>query len=186
MLWLLCWNITSHRSKQPEIGNVQDDGNYSILSRRVVKVCWLQSKFLWTAKLWKWYREQFVVDLVYTFRFLNHIHKVYKSAHSNIWLRSPFIIAPFSMWSFSSRLFIKETIDVGLLAWDAAQGTDPFDLVIEAIWFGCTKLLDPEQFSCPAKWSEQGWIFRTVVNFLKDLHSHVIHRMIWLMEVSVE
>ena len=34
--------------------------------------------------------------------------------------------------------------------------------------------------------SEQGWIFRTVVNFLKDLHSHVIHRMIWLMEVSVE
>ena len=23
-------------------------------------------------------------------------------------------------------------------------------------------------------------------NFLKDLHSHVIHRMIWLMEVSVE
>ena len=26
----------------------------------------------------------------------------------------------------------------------------PFDLVIEAIWFGCTKLLDPEQFSSPA------------------------------------
>ena len=39
MLWILCWNITSHRSKQPEIGNVQDDGNYSILSQRVVKVC---------------------------------------------------------------------------------------------------------------------------------------------------
>ena len=34
--------------------------------------------------------------------------------------------------------------------------------------------------------SRQGWIFRIVVNFLKDLHSHVIHRMIWLMEVSVE
>ena len=31
MLWILYWNITSHRSKQPEIGNVQDDGNYSIL-----------------------------------------------------------------------------------------------------------------------------------------------------------
>ena len=30
MLWLLCWNVTSHRSKQPEIGNVQDDGNYSL------------------------------------------------------------------------------------------------------------------------------------------------------------
>ena len=25
-----------------------------------------------------------------------------------------------------------------------------------------------------------------VVNLLKGLHSHVIHRMIWLMEVSVE
>ena len=25
MFWLLCWNITSHRSKQPVIGNVQDD-----------------------------------------------------------------------------------------------------------------------------------------------------------------
>ena len=31
-----------------------------------------------------------------------------------------------------------------------------------------------------------GWIFRTVVSLLKDLHSHFIHRMIWLMEVSVE
>ena len=27
MLWLLCWNITSHRSKQLVIGNVQDDGS---------------------------------------------------------------------------------------------------------------------------------------------------------------
>ena len=37
MLWLLCWSITSHRSKQPVIGNVQDDGSYSMSSRRVVK-----------------------------------------------------------------------------------------------------------------------------------------------------
>ena len=28
MFWLLCWNITSHRSKQPVIGNVQDELNY--------------------------------------------------------------------------------------------------------------------------------------------------------------
>ena len=27
MLWFLCFNITSHRSKQPVIGNVQDDGS---------------------------------------------------------------------------------------------------------------------------------------------------------------
>ena len=53
--------------------------------------------------------------------------------------------------TFFVSLFIKETIDVGLLASDAAQGTNPFDLVIEAIWFGCTKLLDPEQFSCSVK-----------------------------------
>ena len=45
-------------------------------------------------------------------------------------------------------MFVKETIDVGLFAWDAAdQGTDSFDYVIEAIWFGCTELLDPEPFS---------------------------------------
>ena len=38
ILWLLSWNITSHRSKQPVTGNVRDDGSYSILSRGVVKV----------------------------------------------------------------------------------------------------------------------------------------------------
>ena len=34
---------------------------------------------------------------------------------------------------FSSGLFIKEAADVCLLTGDAAQGTDPFDLVIETI-----------------------------------------------------
>ena len=27
----------------------------------------------------------------------------------------------------------------------------PFDLVMEALWFGCTELLDPEQFSWSPK-----------------------------------
>ena len=43
--------------------------------------------------IWK----KFGVYDVYTFRFLNHIHKVYKSAHGNIWMRSSFIVVPFSM-----------------------------------------------------------------------------------------
>ena len=46
---------------------------------------------------------------------------------------------------------VKETTDVCLLASDAAQGTDLFDLVTEAIWFDCIELFDLEQFSCPAK-----------------------------------
>ena len=85
-----------------------------------------------------------------------------------------------------SGLFIEEAIDVCFFAGDYAQGTDPFDLVAEAIWFSYTEILDPEQFFGSAKLSEQGQMFKTVVNFLKDLHFHVIHRMIWLMEVYVE
>ena len=44
LIFIKCFGFSAGTSlltglKQPEIGNVQDDGNYSILSRRVVKVC---------------------------------------------------------------------------------------------------------------------------------------------------
>ena len=45
----------------------------------------------------------------------------------------------------------KKTTDVCFLVGDAAQGTDPFDLVIEAIWLGCTEFLNQEQLFDHAK-----------------------------------
>ena len=59
---------------------------------------------------------------------------------------------------------------------DAAQGTDSFDLVIEAIWFGCTKLLDPEQlqdFVTFVLKLEGKWKQNRVVGKQKPDQSHI-------------
>ena len=56
--------------------------------------------------------EKIGVDVVYTFRFLNYIRSTKVLIVTSGCMRRSFIVVLFSMRSFSSRLFIKETIDV--------------------------------------------------------------------------
>ena len=83
--------MTSHESKQPVIGNIQDDSCYSIYSAEE------QSKFVYSrASSCKEQRcgndmeNNLVLMLCTPSGIHSHIHVVYKSAHSNIWLRSSF------------------------------------------------------------------------------------------------
>ena len=62
---------------------------------------------------------------MYTFRFLNQL----------------FYCSAFPVCPVSPRLLIKEALYVNFLDRDDAQGTDPFDLLIGAIGFGCAELL---------------------------------------------
>ena len=73
ILWFLRWMITSHRSTKPVIRNV-----YLLYTLQRSNQS-LQSKFLKIVKLCQLNGKQFVL-MLYTFRLLDHIHTVYKSA----------------------------------------------------------------------------------------------------------
>ena len=83
-------------------------------------------------------------DLMDTFVLLNHVYKSYQDIYTGLWLRGLFIVVAVSMWSFPPLMFVEKCINIRLLTWGAAWGTDSFDLVIKTKWFGSTKLLDPK------------------------------------------